>query len=74
MSPESAALFRNAGSLLIAVLFMASVWIVIVPMLEGDKKKKRMESVATAREGMRKTRLDSPVSYTHLTLPTILLV
>jgi len=59
MSPESVALFRTAGSVLIAVLFLASFWIVVVPMLEGDKKKKRMESVATAREGMRKTRLDN---------------
>jgi tight adherence protein C len=59
MSPESAALFQNAGSALIAILFVASFWIVVVPMLEGDKKKKRMESVASARESMRKSRLDS---------------
>ncbi len=59
MSPESAALFHNAGSILIAILFVASFWIVVVPMLEGDNKKKRMESVASAREGMRKTRLDN---------------
>ncbi|MEP4151634.1 MAG: hypothetical protein ABJL73_10020, partial [Lentilitoribacter sp.] len=59
MSPESAALFQNAGSALIAILFMASLWIVVIPMLEGDKKKKRMESVATARDNMRKSRLDS---------------
>jgi len=50
MSPESVVLFQNAGSALIAVLFMVSLWIVVGPMLEGDKKKKRMESVATARE------------------------
>ena len=42
MNPESVALFHNAGSLLITVLFIASVWIVIGPMLQGDKKKKRM--------------------------------
>ncbi len=59
MSPESAALFQTAGSALIAVLLMASLWIIVVPMLEGDKKRKRMESVATAREAMRKTRLDN---------------
>lgn len=59
MSPESAALFQNAGSALIAILFVASFWIVVVPMLEGDKKKKRMESVASARESMRKTRMDN---------------
>lgn len=59
MSPESLALFRTAGSVVITLLFIASFWIVVVPMLEGDKRKKRMESVAAAREGMRKTRLDT---------------
>lgn len=59
MSPESVVLFQNAGSALIAVLFMVSLWIVVGPMLEGDKKKKRMESVATARESMRKSRMDN---------------
>jgi len=57
MSPESVALFQNAGSALIAVLFAASVWMVVSPMLQGDKKKKRMESVAAARETMRKSHL-----------------
>ena len=59
MSPESLALFRSAGSALIAILFVASFWIVVVPMFEGNNKKKRMESVAAAREGMRKNRLDN---------------
>ena len=59
MSPESIVLFQNAGSALITVLFMASAWIVLGPMLQGDKKKKRMESVATARETMRKTRMSN---------------
>lgn len=66
MSPESVALFQNAGSLLIAVLFVLSFWIVVVPMLEGDKKKKRMESVATARDSMRKTRLENLQNETRL--------
>jgi len=59
MSPESVTLFRTAGSLLITALFIASFWIVIVPMFESDKKKKRMESVSTARENMRQNRLDN---------------
>lgn len=59
MSPESVVLFQNAGSALITTLFMASVWIVIGPMLEGDKRKKRMESVASARESMRQDRLSN---------------
>jgi len=59
MSPESVVLFQNAGSALIAILFAVSVWIVVGPLLEGDKKKKRMESVASARESMRQNRLDN---------------
>ena len=59
MSPESVALFQNAGSALIAVLFSLTAWMVFGPMLQSDKKKKRMESVATARESMRKSRLDN---------------
>lgn len=66
MSPESVALFRTAGSALIAILFLASFWIVVIPMLEGDKKKKRMESVAAARDGMRKARLDNLQNETRL--------
>jgi len=57
MSPESLAMFSTAGALLISALVMYTIWITVIPMLEGDKKKKRMESVATAREGMRKDRL-----------------
>jgi len=59
MSPESVAMFRSAGSIIIAILFVVSFWIVVIPMFEGDKKKKRMEAVATARENMRKSRLDT---------------
>lgn len=59
MSPESAALFHSAGSALIAILCVVTVWMFVIPMLEGDKKKKRMESVASARESMRKSRLDN---------------
>ena len=59
MSADSVALFRSAGSVIIALLFVISFWIVVIPMFEGDKKKKRMEAVATARENMRKSRLDN---------------
>ena len=66
MSPESVILFKTAGSVVIGMLFMLSFWIVVVPMLEGDKKKKRMEAVATARDNMRKTRLDNLQNDTRL--------
>ena len=57
MSPESVALFTTAGALLLAALVMYTVWITVIPMLEGDKKKKRLESVASARETLRNDRL-----------------
>ena len=59
MSPESVALFTTAGALLLAALVMYTVWITVIPMLEGDKKKKRLESVASARETLRKDRLSN---------------
>lgn len=59
MSPESVALFTNAGAILLSALVMYTVWIIVIPMLEGDKKKKRLESVASAREAMRKDRLST---------------
>jgi len=59
MSPESAALFNTAGSFLIAALAMATVYFFVLPMLEGDTKKKRMEGVATARDNLRRSRLDN---------------
>ena len=42
MSPESVALFTNAGASLLASLVMYTIWITVIPMLEGDKKKKRL--------------------------------
>jgi len=59
MSPESVALFTNAGAFLLSVLVMYTLWITIIPMLDGDKKKKRLESVASARETLRKDRLSN---------------
>lgn len=57
MNPESAALFSNAGYLLISGLLVATIYMIFEPMLQGDKVKKRMESVSNARDGMRKDRL-----------------
>ena len=59
MSPESVALFTTSGALLLAALVMYTVWITVIPMLEGDKKKKRLESVASARETLRNDRLSN---------------
>lgn len=45
-------------AIVLAVLTMGTIWAVVNPMLEGDTKKKRLASVASARDTMRTTRLD----------------
>ncbi|WP_409432507.1 type II secretion system F family protein [Litorimonas sp. RW-G-Af-16] len=58
MEAESITLFQNFAYALIALLCVTALYQVISPLLEGDKKKKRMASVASAREGMRKNRME----------------
>lgn len=57
MTPESIALFSNVGYLIISGLLVMTLYIIFEPILQGDKVKKRMDSVASARDGMRKDRL-----------------
>ena len=57
MTPESIALFTNAGYLIISLLLVCTLYIIFEPILQGDKIKKRMDSVTSAREGMRKDRI-----------------
>jgi len=59
MNPESAALFSNAAYLVISGLLALTLYMLIEPLLEGDKVKKRMESVATTRDNLRKDRLQN---------------
>lgn len=58
MDPASIALFQNAAYLLVTGLFIATLYITISPLLEGDKLKKRMNSVADAREGLKQNRMN----------------
>jgi len=58
MGAESIALFQNAAYGLVTLFVIATLYMIFSPMLEGDKLKKRMESVADARDGMRKDRLN----------------
>lgn len=58
MNPESAAMFQTALYALVSLLSVAALYTVLSPLFEGDKLKKRMSSVADAREGMRKARMD----------------
>jgi len=51
MGAESIAMFQNAA-------VVATLYTIFSPMLEGDKLKKRMDSVSKARDGMRANRLE----------------
>lgn len=58
MGDKTAVMLQNMAYLSVALLTVVALYMIFAPMLEGDKKKKRLESVATAREGMRKNRMD----------------
>ena len=57
MPAESLALLQNFAFLVIALLTVATLYIIFAPILEGDKLKKRMDSVSSAREGLKKNRM-----------------
>ena len=57
MNPESVTLIQNASYLVITGLVCLTLYTVLNPLLEGDKLKKRMNSVSSARNDMRKARL-----------------
>jgi len=58
MGAESIAMFQNAAYLVVSLLVVATLYTIFSPLLEGDKLKKRMDSVAKAREGMRVDRME----------------
>jgi tight adherence protein C len=52
----------NVGYFIICILFAVTAYMIVVPLIEGDKLKKRMTSVANQREalkGARMKRIDS---------------
>lgn len=57
MNAESAQMFQTLLHGVVAASVMATIYTVVSPMLEGDKLKKRMSSVADARESMRVARM-----------------
>lgn len=57
MPAESLALLQNFAFLVIALLTVATLYIIFAPILEGDKLKKRMDSVSNAREGLKQSRM-----------------
>jgi len=58
MNPESTAMFTTALTIVICLAVAGTLYTLVAPLLEGDKLKKRMNSVANEREGLRKTRMD----------------
>jgi len=58
MGAESIAMFQNAAALVVTLLVIATLYTIFSPMLEGDKLKKRMDSVSSARDVMRTNRLE----------------
>ena len=59
MTENSAALLTQVGYLLISGLLALTVWIIVSPMFEGEKLKKRMESVSSARDTLRQNRMQA---------------
>ena len=58
MQAESIVMLQNAAYLLVTGLVILTIYTVVSPLLEGDKLKKRMDSVSSARDNMRQARLD----------------
>ena len=56
LDPETAAMFQTIGYVVVAAMLAYTVWTLVVPTLEGDTLKKRMEGVASAREAMKQDR------------------
>jgi len=57
MTEGALALLTNAGYLLICILLAVTAYIIVAPVLEGDKMKKRMTSVANQREVLKNARM-----------------
>ncbi len=57
MDPETLILVQNIASALIALLTAATLYTILSPYFQGDKLKKRMDSVASTRDAMRQTRM-----------------
>lgn len=58
MDTASIVMFQNAAYLLVTGLVIITLYVIVSPLLEGDKLKKRMETVSSARDGMRQNRLE----------------
>ena len=66
MGGTSAEFLSTLVYLAITIGFCVTLYILVAPLLEGDKLKKRMESVANARDTMRQNRMAALESQTSL--------
>jgi len=58
MGSDSTAMFADIAYGILGILVAATLYMLFSPLLEGNKLKKRMDSVSTARENLKKSRLD----------------
>jgi len=58
MNPESLEMFRTVLTAVICLAVAGTLYTLLAPILEGDKLKKRMHSVANERNRMRDARTD----------------
>ncbi|GLQ19957.1 type II secretion system F family protein [Algimonas porphyrae] len=58
MTDGTLQLLTNAGYFVIALLLAVTVYMIVVPLFEGDKLKKRMASVSAQRDTLRGARMD----------------
>lgn len=59
MNAQSQAMFTNALSGIIVLLVIGTLYTLLSPLLEGDKLKKRMNSVSSTRDNMKEARLNA---------------
>ncbi len=58
--------YQNIGYAVITLMVVITAYSLLAPLLEGDKMKKRMESVSTARDAMKEKRLSQLNAETSL--------
>lgn len=58
MTDGTLQLLTNAGYFVIALLLAVTVYMIVAPLFEGDKLKKRMASVSAQRDTLRGARMD----------------
>lgn len=59
MTEGTLMILTNVGYFVICILFALTAYMIIAPLLEGDKMKKRMASVASERESLKGARMKS---------------